>query len=102
MLNTDSPNLSYQAKKDFLLDDIETFGSKKTKKLHKVNQGFHIGFTVAGLTCTALTTVLGVMDNPKYNQGWIKSEVAVFGAITVASQAANREFRLKDKVGEYI
>jgi len=102
LLSTDSLDLSLQTKKGLLLNDIETFGNKKTKKLRKVNQGFNIGLTVAGLTCTALTTVLGVIDNPKYDQGWIKFGVALSGAIAVASQAASREFRLRGKAGEYI
>jgi hypothetical protein len=102
VLSTDNLDSSLQRKKELLLNDVETFGSKKTNKLRKVNQGFNIGLTVAGLTCTALTTVLGVIDNPKYDQGWIKFGVAFSGAIAVASQAASREFRLRGKAGEYI
>lgn len=102
MLSTDGLDLPFESKKKFLLTDVEAFGDKKTKKLRKVNQGFNIGLTVAGLTCTALTTVLGVIDNPKYDQGWIKFGVAFSGAIAVASQAASREFRLRGKAGEYI
>lgn len=88
-------------KKNILLKELNNFGSKKTQRLSKVNQGFNIVLTVTGLTFTALTTVLGVVDNPKMGD-LIKFGVAFTGATAVAAQAASREFRIKGKAGKYI
>lgn len=90
-----------EKKKNLLQKELDYFGSEKTQKLSKVNQNFNIGLTVTGLTFTALTTILGVIDNPKIG-GLIKFGVAFTGATAVAAQAASREFRVKGKAGKYI
>ena len=101
MDSSDNLNPSLRTKKNVLLADVQSYGTQKTNRLSKVNQGFNIAFTVAGLTCTALATVLGVIDNPNHD-GWIKFGVAFTGAAAVASQSASREFRVRARAGYYI
>jgi len=56
--------------------------------------------TVAGITLTAITTILGVIENEEYKD-WLKFGIALSGSVAVLSQSASKEFRVKGKAGKY-
>lgn len=100
MTNPNNSIQSLKKKKDDLLKEANKLGTTKVERLRRVNQGWNIGLTVAGITCTLLTTTLGVIEVPKHE--WlVKFGVALTGAGAVATQTANREFRVRGKAGEY-
>ncbi|HEY9697662.1 MAG TPA: hypothetical protein V6D10_10390 [Trichocoleus sp.] len=90
-----------QSFKDFQ-KAVHDFQEKRIRRLRRVNQGWNIGLTAAGITCTLLTTVLGVVDvNNDIVQGWIKVGTGTLGAVAVAAQSVANQFRLKGKAGDY-
>lgn len=91
---------SLDNKKAELLAEARKLGTTKVERLRRVNQGWNIGLTVSGITCTLLTTTLGVIEVPRLE--WlVKVGVALTGAGAVAAQTASREFRVRGKAGEY-
>ncbi|PHJ68668.1 hypothetical protein VF14_03725 [Nostoc linckia z18] len=93
-------NETFSKKKQVLLTQVQEFRNTKISKLRGINHWWNIGLTVAGITLTSLTTVLGVIDNEALKV-WIKIGVALSGSVAVAAQSANREFKVKGKAGEY-
>lgn len=85
--------------KDFL-QEVEEFRKKRVSRLRNINHWWNITLTVAGITLTAITTVLGVIDSKEYKD-WIKFGIAFSGSVAVLSQSANKEFRVKGKAGKY-
>lgn len=83
-----------------LTADVHKFLNEKVTRLRKINHGWNIGLTAAGITCTLLTTVFGVVDNNQF-QGLIKIGTGFFGAVAVATQSTANQFRLKGKAGKY-
>lgn len=83
-----------------LQTEVQKFLDGKIARLRKINHGWSISLTAAGITCTLLTTVLGVVDNHQF-QGLIKIGTGLFGAAAVAAQSTANQFRLKGKAGKY-
>ncbi|BBD63596.1 hypothetical protein NIES2109_64710 (plasmid) [Nostoc sp. HK-01] len=82
------------------LQEVESFRKSRVSKLRNINHWWSITLTVTGITLTAVTTVLGVIDNENY-KNWIKFGIALSGSVAVLSQSANKEFRVKGKAGKY-
>ncbi len=80
--------------------EVQEFRKKRISKLRNINHWWNITLTVAGITLTAITTVLGVIDD-KNHKDWIKFGIALSGSVAVLSQSANKEFRVKGKAGKY-
>jgi hypothetical protein len=80
--------------------EIRNFRNQKVSRLRIINHWWNISLTVAGITFTLLTTVLGVVENNAL-KGWIKFGIGLSGAVAVAAQSANSEFRVRGKAGEY-
>lgn len=87
-------------KSKVFLQEVQEFRRKRVSKLRNINHWWNISLTVAGITLTALTTILGVINDDKYRD-WIKFGIAFSGSFAVLSQAANKEFRVKGKAGKY-
>jgi hypothetical protein len=82
------------------LKEVQEFRRKRVSRLRNINHWWNITLTVAGTTLTAVTTVLGVIDDETYKD-WIKFGIAFSGSVAVLSQSANKEFRVKGKAGKY-
>jgi len=80
--------------------EVEKFRTNKVSKLRTVNHWWNISLTVSGITFTLLATVLGVVESEQL-KGWIKFGIGLSGAVAVAAQSANSEFRVRRKAGEY-
>src|SRR4028119_1059440 len=87
-------------KGEAFMEEVKDFREKRVSRLRNINHWWNITLTVAGITLTAVTTVLGVIDSDKYKDS-IKFGIALSGSIAVLSQSANKEFRVKGKAGEY-
>lgn len=85
---------------EILQTEVKEFLGSKITKLRKINHGWHIGLTAAGITCTLLTTVLGVVDSDQF-KGLIQAGTGLLGAAAVAAQSTATQFRLRGKAGEY-
>lgn len=79
---------------------MQEFRRKRVNRLRNINHWWNITLTVAGITLTAVTTILGVINNENYKE-WIKFGIAFSGSVAVLSQSANKEFRVKGKAGKY-
>lgn len=82
------------------LQEVQEFRRKRVSRLRNINHWWNITLTVAGITLTAVTTILGVINEENYKD-WIKFGIAFSGASAVLSQSANKEFRVKGKAGRY-
>lgn len=82
------------------LQEVQEFRRKRVSRLRNINHWWNITLTVAGITLTAITTILGVIDDEAYKD-WIKFGIAFSGSVAVLSQSANKEFRVKGKAGKY-
>jgi hypothetical protein len=82
------------------LQEVESFRKNRVSKLRNINHWWNITLTVTGITLTAVTTVLGVIDNENY-KNWIKFGIVLSGSVAVLSQSASKEFRVKGKAGKY-
>ena len=80
--------------------EVKFFRLSKISKLRVVNHWWNLSLTVAGISFTLLATVLGVVESNEL-KGWIKLGIGISGAVAVASQSANNEFRVRRKAGEY-
>jgi hypothetical protein len=89
-----------EKKRENLKAEVSTFRSQKISKVRTINHWWNISLTVAGITLTLLTTVLGVVENEAL-KNWIKLGIGLSGAAAVAAQSANSEFRVRRKAGEY-
>jgi len=87
-------------KKENFGAEVRNFRNQRIAKLRAINHWWNISLTVAGITFTLLTTVLGVVESDTF-KGWIKFGIGLSGAVAVASQSANSEFRVRGKAGEY-
>jgi hypothetical protein len=87
-------------KKENLKAEVTKFRSQRITKVRTINHWWNISLTVAGITLTLLTTVLGVVESDAL-KGWIKFAIGLSGASAVAAQSANSEFRVRRKAGEY-
>jgi hypothetical protein len=87
-------------KDEKFLREVQEFRRKRISRLRNINHWWNITLTVAGITLTAITTVLGVIDSQEYKD-WIKFSIAFSGSVAVLSQSANKEFRVKGKAGKY-
>lgn len=87
-------------KKENLKAEVNNFRSQRISKVRAINHWWNVSLTVAGITLTLLTTVLGVVESETF-KGWIKFAIGLSGAAAVASQSANSEFRVRKKAGEY-
>lgn len=87
-------------KDESCLREVQEFRRKRVSRLRNINHWWNITLTVAGITLTAITTVLGVVDSQEYKD-WIKFGIALSGSVAVLSQSANKEFRVKGKAGKY-
>ena len=87
-------------RRETLQTEVRKFLDSKITKLQRINHGWHIGLTAAGITCTLLTTVLGVVDGEQF-KGLIKIGTGLLGAAAVATQSTANQFRLRGKAGEY-
>lgn len=88
-----------KAKVDFQTE-VNRFRDKKIGKLRTINHWWNISLTVSGITFTLLATVLGVVESEQF-KALIKVGIGLSGAIAVAAQSANSEFRVRRKAGEY-
>jgi hypothetical protein len=91
---------AFNKKKENLGAEVRNFRSQRISKLRTINHWWNISLTVAGITFTLLTTVLGVVESDAL-KGWIKFGIGLSGAVAVAAQSANSEFRVRGKAGEY-
>jgi hypothetical protein len=82
------------------LQEVQDFRRKRVSRLRNINHWWNITLTVAGITLTAITTILGVINNEEYRD-WVKFGIAFSGSVAVLSQSANKEFRVKGKAGRY-
>ncbi|MBD2093436.1 hypothetical protein H6F67_26710 [Microcoleus sp. FACHB-1515] len=80
--------------------EVRSFRNQRIAKLRSINHWWNISLTVTGITFTLLTTVLGVVETDAV-KGLIKLGIGLSGAVAVASQSANSEFRVRGKAGEY-
>jgi hypothetical protein len=87
-------------KKENFGAEVRSFRNQRISKLRTLNHWWNISLTVAGITFTLLTTVLGVVESDQF-KGLIKLAIGVSGAAAVAAQSANSEFRVRKKAGEY-
>jgi len=87
-------------RKETFGEEVRNFRSQRISQLRAINHWWNISLTVAGITFTLLTTVLGVVDSDVL-KGWLKLGIGLSGAVAVAAQSANSEFRLRGKAGEY-
>lgn len=87
-------------KKESFEAEVRNFRNQRIVKLRAINHWWNISLTVAGITFTLLTTVLGVVDSDALKV-WIKFGIGFSGAVAVAAQSANSEFRVRGKAGEY-
>lgn len=100
----ENPSLSSQEvlskRKENFKAEVRNFRSQRIAKLRSINHWWNISLTVTGITFTLLTTVLGVVEGDAL-KGLIKFGIGLSGAVAVASQSANSEFRVRRKAGEY-
>lgn len=89
-----------EKKRENLKAEVSNFRSQKISKVRTINHWWNISLTVAGITLTLLTTVLGVVESETF-KNWIKFGIGLSGAAAVAAQSANSEFRVRRKAGEY-
>ncbi|MCC5645241.1 hypothetical protein LC607_20305 [Nostoc sp. CHAB 5824] len=82
------------------LQEVQEFRRRRVSRLRNINHWWNITLTVSGITLTAVTTILGVINNETYKD-WIKFGIAFSGSVAVLSQSANKEFRVKGKAGKY-
>jgi hypothetical protein len=82
------------------LQEVEQFRKTRVSRLRNINHWWNITLTVTGITLTAVTTIMGVINDDK-SKDWIKVGIAVSGSVAVLSQSANKEFRVKGKAGKY-
>ncbi len=93
-------NENFSKRREALLTEVRNFRTLVVCKLRNVNHWWNIGLTVTGVTLTAITTILGVIDS-EYLKNWLKFGIALTGSTAVATQSAHREFRVKGKAGKY-
>ena len=87
-------------KKENFKAEVSNFRSQKISKVRTINHWWYISLTVAGITLTLMTTVLGVVESETF-KSLIKFGIGLCGAIAIAAQSANSEFRVRRKAGEY-
>lgn len=87
-------------KGEAFLQEVQEFRRKRVSRLRNINHWWNITLTVAGITLTAITTILGVIENEEYKD-WLKFGIALSGSVAVLSQSASKEFRVKGKAGKY-
>jgi hypothetical protein len=87
-------------KAQVFLQEVEEFRKIRVSRLRNINHWWNITLTVTGITLTAVTTIMGVINDDKYKD-WIKVGIAFSGSVAVLSQSANKEFRVKGKAGKY-
>lgn len=91
---------NFSKRKKDLLKEVNNFRTLVVCRLRKVNHWWNIGLTVTGVTLTAITTILGVIDSEALKD-WLKFGIALTGSTAVATQSAHREFRVRGKAGKY-
>ncbi len=89
-----------EKKRENFKAEVRDFRSQKISKVRTINHWWNISLTVAGITLTLLTTVLGVVESETF-KNWIKLGIGLSGAAAIAAQSANSEFRVRRKAGEY-
>ncbi|MFL9458549.1 MULTISPECIES: hypothetical protein [Nostocales] len=87
-------------KKENFKAEVRDFRNQRISKVRAINHWWNISLTVAGITLTLLTTVLGVVESETF-KSWIKFGIGLSGAAAIAAQSANSEFRVRRKAGEY-
>lgn len=93
-------NENFSTKREALLTEVKNFRTLVVCRLRNVNHWWNIGLTVTGVTLTAITTILGVIDSEALKD-WLKLGIAITGSAAVATQSAHREFRVRGKAGKY-
>ena len=74
----------------------------ETKELRQTNQGFSIGFIVAGITLTLIATALGAVESQNADvKKWTKFAIVGLGACAVAAQSLNAAFPVTKKAAEF-
>lgn len=91
---------NFSQRKEALLTEVNNFRTLVVCRLRTVNHWWNIGLTVTGVTLTAITTILGVIDSEALKD-WLKFGIALTGSAAVATQSAHREFRVRGKAGKY-
>jgi hypothetical protein len=72
------------------------------KELRQTNQGFSIGFIVAGITLTLIATALGAVESQNADvKKWTKFAIVGLGACAVAAQSLNAAFPVTKKAAEF-
>ncbi|MDJ0677225.1 MAG: hypothetical protein QNJ36_17895 [Calothrix sp. MO_167.B42] len=89
-----------EKKKENFKAEVRNFRSQKISKVRTINHWWNISLTVAGITLTLVTTVLGVVESETF-RNLIKFGIGLSGALAIAAQSANSEFRVRKKAGEY-
>ncbi|NJM59323.1 MAG: hypothetical protein HC849_02545 [Oscillatoriales cyanobacterium RU_3_3] len=85
-------NENFYKIRNSLLIEVKNFRTLVVCRLRNVNHWWNIGLTVTGVTLTAITTILGVIDSEAL-KNWLKFGIALTGSAAVATQSAHREFR---------
>lgn len=93
-------NENFSTRREALLTEVKNFRTLMVCRLRNVNHWWNIGLTVTGVTLTAITTILGVIDSEAL-KNWLKFGIALTGSAAVATQSAHREFRVRGKAGKY-
>lgn len=93
-------NENFSKIRESLLIEVKNFRTLVVCRLRNVNHWWNIGLTVTGVTLTAITTILGVIDSEAL-KNWLKFGIALTGSAAVATQSAHREFRVRGKAGKY-
>jgi hypothetical protein len=71
-------------------------------ELRRTNQGFSIGFIVAGITLTLIATALGAVESQNADvKKWTKFAIVGLGACAVAAQSLNAAFPVTKKAAEF-
>lgn len=91
---------NFSTRREALLTEVKNFRTLMVCRLRNVNHWWNIGLTVTGVTLTAITTILGVIDSEAL-KNWLKFGIALTGSAAVATQSAHREFRVRGKAGKY-
>ncbi|WP_043998098.1 hypothetical protein [Microcystis aeruginosa] len=94
--------LASEEEKEKLVTQVNTFRTGTIIKRKNINQGWKVGLTVSGLTLTAITSILGVVNiGDSFWKNIMAIGIGVTGAGAVATQSAGKEVGVKRKAGLY-
>jgi hypothetical protein len=90
--------LASEEEKKKLVTQVNTFRTGTIINRKNINQGWKVGLTVSGLTLTAITSILGVVNiGDSFWKNIMAIGIGVTGAGAVATQSAGKEVGVKRK-----